>query len=737
MKKVMAARAMTEDKHMSKKVFPQETAAELLRKSEQRLSSILASITDCHFELDKKWRFILINDHAVEYFGRKREELIGLSYFEAFPTLKGSIFKKQYNKAVSKSISVHFDVESILYPGRWIELHVYPTEERGISVFFRDITEHKRAEIVLRESEERFRAIADYSYDCENWFDSNGKLIWVNPAVYRLTGYTVDECMAMTDFPCPLFDREDRERLVSHLTQATRGSSANDVEFRIRCKDGSQKWVAASWQPIYDGNGSGIGHLSSIRDITDRKKIEEQLKDYQVHLEKIVQDRTKELRDSQKKYQNMFENAVEGIFQTTPDGRFIRVNPALALMYGYESPERLVQSIMNIAAEIYTDQERRKTFIDLLERDGIVRDFEVQARTRYGSIKYGSINARAVKDETGKILYIEGSVQDMTEKKLASEQMTMQLELALKLAQIDKLEKGLTLILETAVRVSGMECGAILLRNIEAGGFNLVSSIGLTQDFQNKIRYIPTGGLVWSHITEKKSLHTKTSINVTPVAFEEGFRIISFMPLLEKDDVVGGLVLASKILSDIPEQVRIGLEFIAAQSGNSIARMQTRERLEAEILVRREAERELSMKSRSVEEVNTALKVLLEQREKDKDELEDKILFNVRKLILPYVDSLKKRQLDDEQRTYLNVLETNLKNIISPFAKKLTTIFENFTPQEIKVADFIRDGKTVKEIAVALGVSDNAINVHRQHIRNKLGLNNQKISLRTYLLSLS
>lgn len=719
------------------KVSSRETEAELLRKSEQRLSSILASITDCHFELDKKWRFVRINNHAVEFFGRKREELIGRSYFEVFPTLKGSIFRKQYQKAVSKSISVHFDVQSVLYPGRWVELHVYPTEERGVSVFFRDITDRKLAEIALRESEERFRAIADYSYDCENWFGPDGKLIWVNPAVFRLTGYTVDECMAMSDFPLPLFDREDRERLVSHLTQATQGSSANDVEFRIRCKDGSQKWVAASWQPIYNVDGSGLGHRSSIRDITDRKRIEEQLKNYHEHLEKIVQDRTKELKESQEKYQSMFENAVEGIFQTTPEGRFLSANPALAHMYGYESPERLVQSIRNIATEIYTDVERRKDFMHLLERDGIVRNFEMQARTRYGSIKYGSINARAVKDEKGKMLYIEGTVQDITDKKLASEQITVQLDLALRLAQVDKLEKGLVLILEAAVRLSGMECGAILLKNSETGGFDLVSSIGLLQEFQNTIRYVPIGGLVWSHLTEKKSLHTRTSRDLTPLAFEEGFQTISIMPVLEKDEVIGGLVMASKVLSDIPERVRLGLEFIAAESGNIIARMQVREQLEAEIAIRKEAERELDMKSRSLEEVNTALKVLLEQREKDKDELEDKILFNVKKLILPYIDSLKQRQLDDDQRTYLDILETNLKNIISPFAKKLTSIHENLTPQEIKVADFIRDGKTVKEIAVTLGVSESAINLHRQHIRNKLGLNKQKINLRTYLLSLA
>jgi len=105
------------------KVSPQETVAELLRKSEQKISSILASITDYHFELDKDWHFLRINDQSLAYFGRKKEELIGQSYFEVFPALKGSIFKEQYNKAVSKSASVHFDVESVLYPGKWIKVH--------------------------------------------------------------------------------------------------------------------------------------------------------------------------------------------------------------------------------------------------------------------------------------------------------------------------------------------------------------------------------------------------------------------------------------------------------------------------------------------------------------------------------------------------------------------------------------------------------------------------------------
>ena len=96
----------------------------------------------------------------------------------------------------------------------------------------------------LRENENRFRAIANYTYGWENWFDSNGKLVWVNPAVFRPAGYTVDECMAMTDFPLPLIDKKGRSKIARCFAEAIRDSSRNDVEFRVRCKGGSMKWTA-------------------------------------------------------------------------------------------------------------------------------------------------------------------------------------------------------------------------------------------------------------------------------------------------------------------------------------------------------------------------------------------------------------------------------------------------------------------------------------------------------------
>ncbi len=150
------------------------------------------------------------------------------------------------------------------------------------------ITEHRRMEEMLRESEERFRAIADYGYDWENWFDPNGRLLWVNPSVFRLTGYTADECLTIADFPLPLVHEEDRGTIRRAHDGALRGESANDIGFRICCKDGSTKWVAVSYQPICDAAGSSLGYRSSIRDITRRRQYQEEREGLILNLEEAL-----------------------------------------------------------------------------------------------------------------------------------------------------------------------------------------------------------------------------------------------------------------------------------------------------------------------------------------------------------------------------------------------------------------------------------------------------------------
>jgi len=151
----------------------------------------------------------------------------------------------------------------------------------------------------------------------------------------------------------------------------------------------------------------------------------------------------------------------------------------------------------------------------------------------------------------------------------------------------------------------------------------------------------------------------------------------------------------------------------------------------------RQREEELTIKSRNLEEVNTALKVLLKQREKDRSEIEENVLANVKSSIIPYLGKLKEGPLTKQQRTCLGMLEGHLQEIISPFLRSLTRNFFELTAQEMRVADLVKNGHTTKEIAEILGISMKTVDYHRDNIRKKLGVKNHHASLRSFLLKFS
>lgn len=159
------------------------------------------------------------------------------------------------------------------------------------------------------------------------------------------------------------------------------------------------------------------------------------------------------------------------------------------------------------------------------------------------------------------------------------------------------------------------------------------------------------------------------------------------------------------------------------------------ERKRAEEILK-EKENELSLKAKNLEEVNTALRVLLKEREKDRAEIEEKVLSNIEDLVLPYLERLRTGRLDGSQMSCLDILESNLKEIISPFSKKLSSKYLGLTPTEIKVAHLVKSGKTTKEIAEFINLSSKTVEFHRNNIRKKLGISKSKANLRTFLLSM-
>jgi DNA-binding CsgD family transcriptional regulator len=148
-------------------------------------------------------------------------------------------------------------------------------------------------------------------------------------------------------------------------------------------------------------------------------------------------------------------------------------------------------------------------------------------------------------------------------------------------------------------------------------------------------------------------------------------------------------------------------------------------------------ERDLEAQRTNLEEANTALKVLLKQREQDRVDLENKILKNIRELILPYVAKLKEKSLKTGARTLVDIIDSNLNDIVSPLLQRLATAKIILTPQEIQVAALVKAGKSSKEIADILNVSTTTISFHRKNLRKKLGLDNSRKNLRTHLLSMA
>lgn len=208
----------------------------------------------------------------------------------------------------------------------------------------------QRVEAVA-QSEARFHAIADYTYDWENWIDPSGKLIWVNPSVERLSGYSVEECMSMQGFPLPLVGEEDREAVRAALSRAMRGGVGEAFQFRVQRKQGSEFWAAMSWQPIYGSHSEFLGYRSSIRDISELKQASFALQETVEELKQSEDIQTRLLnqsRQEQARMSSLLSAMNIGILFENADNRVIYVNPAFRRIW-------LIRETVELAGRLTTE----------------------------------------------------------------------------------------------------------------------------------------------------------------------------------------------------------------------------------------------------------------------------------------------------------------------------------------------------------------------------------------------
>ncbi len=405
------------------------------------------------------------------------------------------------------------------------------------------------------------------------------------------------------------------------------------------------------------------------------------------------------LKTSEERYRVLLDNAGDAIFIADPEGNFVEINKKAEELLGYTRRELLGMNLTQIHPK--EELERVKLAFKEMGEGQLRFGSDIKVLKKDGTFVAVDITGIAIEYAGKKVVH--GIFRDIAERKQAEKKLKeyneqlerLVVERTMKLKRSEKtyrdlVDNALVGIYKTNLKGEHLYLNEAMARIFEFGSLEDLLSTPVFERYKD-----PADRKAF--IKSLKKDHKLTNYEVQMVTRTGKIKNILLNAIIEGNEISG-------MMLDITD--------------------------------RKQFEQDLKMKSLNLEELNTALKVLLEQRERDKSELEDKIFQNIKGFVLPYIDALKQRRLDAQQEMYLDIIEKNMGKIISPFMQKMNSINGSLTPTEIKVANLIRDGKTAKEIAGIFCVAETSINTLKQRIRNKLGLTHQKTSLKTYLMSL-
>ena len=268
------------------------------------------------------------------------------------------------------------------------------------------VAELEEALEAQREGETRFREAIETSPDAVLVLRGL-KIVFVNPATLTLLRAN-DASDIIGKTPADLVHPAEREAAEIRTREANEGRHPLIAERRMIRLDGTEVEVEARVLPfLYEGKAAA---QIILRDITERRAAE------------------RKLQEAEQKFRLIFDNALEGIFQNTPEGAYLSANPALARMLGFSSPEELIRERKDLAHQSYAQPAQRAEFQRLLEKEGFINNFEYQVKRRDGRKIWVSENVRIVRDAAGQPLYYEGSVQDITQRKHSEEALRRSVE---------------------------------------------------------------------------------------------------------------------------------------------------------------------------------------------------------------------------------------------------------------------------------------------------------------------
>jgi PAS domain S-box-containing protein len=367
-----------------------------------------------HLTLDAHGKIVEANLRAGTLLGINRKELIGqsLALFVAsddrdtFHLHCQEVLKAGARQRCEVHLRKHADASCCVYLES-LAVHHEPGHITHWRTALLDITERKRAEEELRESEARLQAILDNSPGMVFLKDIEGCYLHVNRQFERAFHMTREQIVGKTDKA--IFAPGQAAAFRANDLKVLQAGGPLEFEEVAMHDDGPHTSIVFKF-PLHRGDGTLYALCGITTDITDRKRVEDAL------------------RQSEKRYRSIVENAVEGIFQTTLEGKYVTVNPALARIYGYDSPEDMISTITDIASQLYADPERRDEFVRLMRAQEEVSGFEALVYQKDGSFIWVSENVRTRRDQAGVLVGYEGTVENITERKLAEERLRATLE---------------------------------------------------------------------------------------------------------------------------------------------------------------------------------------------------------------------------------------------------------------------------------------------------------------------
>ncbi|NLA74343.1 MAG: PAS domain S-box protein [Deltaproteobacteria bacterium] len=654
------------------------------------------AVNDAIWILNQEQRIIRTNRAAELLFNRPEEEMTSKYCWEVLEC-KGKTGPEC--PCVRSRISHTRETLEFKRGKDWLQALSDPifnkeSQYTGSVHLFRDITQGVQVREALINSENRYRALFSKMLDgCalhEIICDKEGRpvdyrYLDVNPSFEEVTGFRAKELLGKT----ALEITPDIDPFLIK-TYGKVALTAEPVSFDFFNEKTGRYFIITAYQPEK-------GQFAIIcQNVSEQKKTENAL------------------RESEQKFRILEENPIVGIF-INQDRKLIYVNDRMAEMHGYTKEEIISQPFdllvhpddrASIKAKLDTYLEMGERYRQRLEFRGIKKNRETSW--------YGAIVTRGKYNGKDAIM---GSVIDISESKQAEEELTRSEE-----RYKEIVEETDDLIIKVNNR------GDIIFANHMA----------------NKIFGLPQSDVIGMHIS--KCIHPDDKLNTRSfidkavkrkgksTTFEN--RQVSqtgeIRHLLWTSNfhynVNGDLLEVTSIARDITQRRKMEEALKKAHDG-----------LEHRVIERTheiaKANEALQIKTKNLEELNTALKILLDRREKDKEEASEKILLNVKELVIPYISRLKSSPLNGNQKNCLEVLESGLQEITSAFAQRLTSRYMHVTPRELQVGNLVKQGKTSKEIADTLNTTERTVVAHRANLRKKLGLDKSS-NLRTYLLSL-